>query len=146
MKEKIWLISPTSWIHISHLLSSISIFQFNGRPLLVKKNVMISTVELNPYPTGFIRSFPLHSPKSDTLIKMLAFVFKKVWEDNLRKIVSEHSVLLYKFLKIWKWSLFWGLFTNENSIAVLGENTTTTYWHTLYIKMKILLNHLNSAK
>lgn len=48
MKGKIWLKSPTSWICISHLLSSISIFQFNGWHLLEKNNVMVKAVELNP--------------------------------------------------------------------------------------------------
>lgn len=38
----------TSWIRISHLLSSIPVFQFNGWHLSGKKNVMVNAVELNP--------------------------------------------------------------------------------------------------
>lgn len=38
------------------------------------------------------------------------------------------------------------LLAKENIIVVFVENTTTTYWHMLYIKLKMLLNHFEWVK
>lgn len=47
---------------------------------------MVNAVELNPYPPPkFIRGFPFHPPKSDTLIKMPSFAFKQSLGIQLRK-------------------------------------------------------------